>query len=223
MEKFALIVAGGNGSRMGTETPKQFLTLAGKPILMRTIEKFSQYNSSIRIFLVLPSDEFEHWEKLCKKYDFEIQHKLVKGGDSRFLSVKNGLSQIPNTGIVFIHDGVRPLVSIKTLSLCEEMAKTEGNALPVTRVNQSLRIIGKDGSHAVDRSFYRQIQTPQTFRTELIKRAYFSIDDNDFTDDGSVFETLDKKINLVEGNSENIKITNPVDLKLAETLYPVQG
>jgi len=223
MEKFALIVAGGNGSRMGTETPKQFLTLAGKPILMRTIEKFSQYNSSIRIFLVLPSDEFEHWEKLCKKYDFEIQHKLVKGGDSRFLSVKNGLSQIPNTGIVFIHDGVRPLVSIKTLSLCEEMAKTEGNALPVTRVNQSLRIIGKDGSHAVDRSFYRQIQTPQTFRTELIKRAYFSIDDNDFTDDGSVFETLDKKINLVEGNSENIKITTPVDLKLAETLYPVQG
>jgi len=223
MEKFALIVAGGNGSRMGTETPKQFLTLAGKPILMRTIEKFSQYNSSIRIFLVLPSDEFEHWEKLCKKYDFEIQHKLVKGGDSRFLSVKNGLSQIPNTGIVFIHDGVRPLVSIKTLSLCEEMAKTEGNALPVTRVNQSLRIIGKDGSHAVDRSFYRQVQTPQTFRTELIKRAYFSIDDNDFTDDGSVFETLDKKINLVEGNSENIKITNPVDLKLAETLYPVQG
>jgi len=223
MEKFALIVAGGNGNRMGSEIPKQFLDLAGEPILMRTIEKFSQYDSSIHFFLVLPSCEFDRWGKLCKKYNFKIQHKLVNGGDSRFLSVKNGLKMIPGNGIVFIHDGVRPLVSMKTLCLCEDMAKTEGNAIPVTQVSQSLRIIGKDGSHAVDRSFYRQVQTPQTFRTELIKRAYFSIDDNEFTDDASVFETLDKKINLVEGNSENIKITTPVDLKLAETLYPVQG
>jgi len=223
MEKFALIVAGGNGSRMGSEIPKQFLNIAGKPILMRTIEKFSQYDSSIHFFLVLPSGEFDRWKNLCKKHHFEIQHKLVKGGNSRFLSVKNGLSQIPNTGIVFIHDGVRPLVSLKTLSLCEEMAKTKGNALPVIQVNESLRIIGKDGSHAVDRAFYRLVQTPQTFRTDLIKRAYFSIDDNEFTDDASVFETLDKTINLVKGNSENIKITCPVDLKIAETLYPVQG
>jgi len=221
MEKFALIVAGGNGSRMGTKTHKQYLTLAGKPILMRTIEKFKQYDSSISIFLVLPSGDFILWKNLCEKYNFKIQHKLVKGGNSRFLSVKNGLSEIPNTGIVFIHDGVRPLVSMKTLSLCEEMAKTEGNAIPAIQVYQSLRIIGKDGSHAVDRNFYRLVQTPQTFRTELIKRAYFSIDDNEFTDDGTVFETLEKKINLVEGNSENIKITCPVDLKIAETLYPV--
>jgi len=223
MEKFALIVAGGNGRRMGTKIPKQFITLAGEPILMRTIEKFSKYDSSMKIFLVLPSDEFDRWRKLCKKYHFEIQHQLVKGGNSRFLSVKNGLRQIPSTGIIFIHDGVRPLVSIKTLSLCEEMAKTKGNALPVIQVSQSLRIIGKDGSHAVDRAFYRLVQTPQTFRTNLIKRAYFSIDDNEFTDDASVFETLDKTINLVEGNYENIKITRPVDLKIAETLYPVQG
>jgi len=221
MEKFALIVAGGNGSRMGTETHKQYLTLAGKPILMRTIEKFRQYDSSIAFFLVLPSADFILWENLCEKYNFKIQHKLVKGGNSRFLSVKNGLSEIPNTGIVFIHDGVRPLVSIKTLTLCEEMAKTKGNAIPVTQVSQSLRIIGKDGSHAVDRNFYRLVQTPQTFRTELIKRAYFSIDDNEFTDDATVFETLDKTTNLVEGNYENIKITCPVDLKIAETLYPV--
>jgi len=223
MEKFALIVAGGNGSRMGSEIPKQFLNLAGEPILMRTIEKFNQYDSSINIFLVLPFGEFDRWKELCKKHHFEIQHQLVKGGNSRFLSVKNGLNRIPGNGIVFIHDGVRPLVSMKTLRLCEDMAKTEGSAIPITQVSQSLRIIGKDGSHAVDRSFYRLVQTPQTFRTELIKRAYFSIDDNEFTDDASVFETLDKKINLVEGNSENIKITSPVDLKIAETLYPVQG
>lgn len=218
MKKFALIVAGGTGSRMGFPVPKQFLELAGKPMLFHTMERFLEFDPEIALILVLPERQFGTWKNLCEKFRFNPSVVLAKGGKTRFQSVKNGLDQIKGEGIVFIHDGVRPLVSRSTLGNCLKTAVEKGNALPVSPVVESIRkITGNDSQH-VDRNQYRLVQTPQTFQLERIKKAYQQAESDYFTDDASVCEAAGEKINLVEGNPENIKITTPADLRIAKAL-----
>jgi 2-C-methyl-D-erythritol 4-phosphate cytidylyltransferase len=218
MKKFALIVAGGSGSRMNSKVPKQFLLLKQKPVLMHTLERFAAYDSSIEIILVLPSSQFEYWEELCFQYDFRILHRLVAGGSVRFESVRNGLSIITDEGLVAIHDGVRPLVSFETIDWCFKVAEEKGNALPVMPVIESIRIVEGDKSYPVDREKYVAVQTPQVFHVSEIKKAYSLGFDPAFTDDTMVLERLGIQINLVEGNRENIKITHASDLVIAEAL-----
>ena len=218
MEKFALIVAGGSGSRMNSEIPKQFMELAGKPVLMRTMEQFAAFEPQIRFVVVLPAGSFACWNDLCVKYQFHLKHTLVTGGLNRFQSVKNGLAEVPGEGLVFIHDGVRPLVSLQTIRNCADLAIEKGNAVPVMPVTDSLRLVDEQGSRHVERSHFFLVQTPQTFLADLIKRAYFQSMRDDFTDDASVCEALGEKINLTEGNPENIKLTRPFDFQIAECL-----
>jgi 2-C-methyl-D-erythritol 4-phosphate cytidylyltransferase len=218
MKKFALIVAGGTGTRMNASVSKQFLMLGGKPVLMHTIEKFINYGSAIEIILVLPSDQFDYWKELCSHYNFKIPHRLVAGGSVRFDSVKSGLSEISEEGLVAIHDGVRPLVSVETIDRCFKMAEEKGNALPVMPVIESVRMVEGSNNFPVDREKYVAVQTPQVFRVSEIKQVYDLGFDPSFTDDTMVLERLGIKINLVEGNRENIKITYKTDLIIAKAL-----
>lgn len=223
MKKFALIVAGGSGSRMGNEIPKQFMEMAGKPVLMHTIEAFLAYDPEIEIVLVLPAHHFGLWEELCRRYRFNHIHRLGKGGQYRFDSVANGLKMIEGEGLVFIHDGVRPLVSRATLQRCCELAAEKGNAIPAVKVVESIRWEEGSLNKPIDRNKVWLIQTPQTFRVSLIREAYRQEFREEFTDDASVMESLGYRIYLTEGNRENIKITWPVDLLWAETLLSVRG
>jgi 2-C-methyl-D-erythritol 4-phosphate cytidylyltransferase len=218
MNKFALIVAGGVGTRMNMSVPKQFFEINGKPILMHTFNAFQKEYSLIEFILVLPDSQMDHWKKLCKKFHFTTNHTLVAGGQTRFHSVKNGLAKISGEGIVFIHDGVRPLVSVHTIRSCYEMAVEKGNALPVIPPAESLRAVYKDKNSAADRNRFFLVQTPQTFRVSLIKKAYNQRFNAKFTDDASVLESTGESIHLVEGNRENIKITYPGDFLVAEAL-----
>ena len=218
MKKFALIVAGGIGSRMGSRLPKQFIELDGKPILMHTIRAFHHFDVDMELLLVLPESQFSKWKELCTQQQFTIPHRIVPGGEHRFFSVRNGLDAITEEGIVFIHDGVRPLVSMETLRRCYEGTIEQTNAIPVVPVTESLRESLAEGSRAVDRSKYFHVQTPQTFKVSTIKKAYTLEYREQFTDDASVLEKAGHKIHLVTGNDENIKITRPVDLIIAETL-----
>ena len=218
MKLYALIVAGGTGERMKSEIPKQFIEIAGKPILMHTIEKFREFDGSIEIITVLPENQLRFWSELQKKYSFSVTHTLVKGGKTRFDSVRNGLGFIYGAGLVAIHDGVRPFVSIETIKRCFDTAAKLGNAIPVISPSDSMRIVAKNGNEPVDRTKIKLIQTPQVFRTELIRYAYRQDYIPEFTDDAIVLERTGAKINLVEGNRENIKITNPEDLLIAGAL-----
>jgi 2-C-methyl-D-erythritol 4-phosphate cytidylyltransferase len=216
IKNFVIIVAGGSGSRMGTQIPKQFLELCGKPVLMHTIQVFHDFDPESKIILVLPEDQQSFWKGLCLKHSFSLQDQVVSGGKTRFHSVQNGLSQIDGEGIVFIHDGVRPLVSKKTLERCLATAQKNGNAIPVLPVNESLRKQEGNLNISVDRSQYFSVQTPQTFRSDQIIKAFEQEFDPAFTDDASVAENAGFPIYLVEGNRENIKITTPIDLNVAE-------
>ncbi len=218
MTNYALIVAGGSGSRMNADVPKQFLLLNEKPVLMHTIERFHEFDNAMEIIVVLPETQFSLWKNLCREYKFRIQHQLVAGGSVRFESVKNGLSKIQGDGIVAIHDGVRPLVSFETIGRCFEVARLKGNAIPVMPVIESLRMIDGENSKAVDRSSFVTIQTPQVFNVSEIKAAYNQPFNEAFTDDASVLEAAGLAINLVEGNIENIKVTHPADLIFAGML-----
>ena len=218
MKLYALIVAGGTGERMKSEIPKQFIEIAGKPILMHTIGRFRDFDESIEIIVVLPENQLRFWSDLQKKYSFSVPHTLVKGGESRFYSVKNGLEFIDEPGLVAIHDGVRPFVSIETIKRCFDTAERLGNAIPVISPSDSLRMITGNGNQPVDRTKIKLIQTPQVFRTDLIRNAYRQDYLPEFTDDAMVLERTGEKINLVEGNRENIKITNPEDLLIAGAL-----
>lgn len=213
-----MIVAGGTGKRMGTDIPKQFIELAGKPVLMHTIERFISFEKSIKIILVLPAVHFMVWEKLKKKYSFKVPHRIAEGGSTRFMSVKNGLELVPAKGLVAIHDGVRPLVSKDTIKRCFEAAQVFGNAVPVISSTDSLRLLTDSGSEPLNRQQIILVQTPQVFRANLIKNAFLQDYGNDFTDDATVLEKTGVKIHLVEGNRENIKITNPEDLLVASAL-----
>lgn len=217
-KKFALIVAGGSGSRMNNNLLKQFLELAGKPVLMHTFDAFFRFDPNMEFILVLPEKEQKTWSELCRTFSFNIEHRVANGGATRFESVKNGLQLISEEGIVFIHDGVRPLVSLQTLTNCLQSAEIHGNALPVIPVSESVRYIDNSGNRSLDRSKYFLVQTPQTFRTAIIKAAYRQTFSDIFTDDASVLENTGQAIFTVEGNRENIKITYPEDLEFAEVL-----
>ena len=223
MKKTVIIVAGGSGSRMQSAIPKQFLLLKNKPLLMHTLSVFSSYDPDINLILVIPADQENYWKELCNKYTFTIKHKIVHGGNNRFESVKNGLAETREEGLVAIHDGVRPLVALQTIERCFHTAAAKGNAIPVIPPVDSVRQKLADGSSIMlDRTKLVLIQTPQVFEATLIKGAYEQPFRNDFTDDASVVENTGIKIHLVQGNSENIKITNPHDLAVAEMLIELQ-
>ena len=213
---YAIIVAGGKGMRMGKDLPKQFLPIDGTPILMHTLQAFYDYDPSLTLIVVLPSDQQAYWSKLCGDYHFTIPHVVVKGGETRFHSVKNGLSCIKGEGLVAVHDGVRPFVHCDTIARCFAAAQESGAAVPVVEVVDSLRKVEDAESKAVSRRDYRIVQTPQVFDISLLKEAYKQPYTVDFTDDASVVEAYGRKISLVEGNRENIKITSPFDLVIAE-------
>jgi 2-C-methyl-D-erythritol 4-phosphate cytidylyltransferase len=218
MDLYVVIVAGGSGKRMGAEIPKQFLELAGRPVLMHTIERFKSFNDAIEIITVLPENQLRFWIDLQKKHSFSILHTLVKGGSNRFFSVRNGLKFVNSPGLVAIHDGVRPFVSIDTIIRCFDTAEKLGNAIPAISPTESLRLLTDQGSLPLNRFSVKQIQTPQVFSTGLIKNAYKQDYSQDFTDDATVLEKTGEKINLIEGNRENIKITNPEDLLISAAL-----
>lgn len=218
LKEYALIVAGGKGTRMKTKLPKQFLELNGLPVLMHTINAFYRYNENTEVILVLPEDDFQLWEELCVKHKYRKNIKLQKGGDSRFQSVKNGLSLIEGEGLVAIHDGVRPLVSEDIIGASYRLAAVHDSAVAAVRLKESIRMTDQDNTKAMDRSRFRLIQTPQTFKTNLIKQAYEGKEDSSLTDDASVAERAGHVISLFEGSYENIKITTPEDLVVAEAL-----
>ncbi len=203
---------------MKSDVPKQFLLLAGEPVLAHSIRIFHMFDPQMKLIVVLPECHISFWEQLCQKHSFIIAHTIVMGGKTRFGSVKNALEQVSGKGLVAIHDGVRPLVAIETIRRAFKEADKNGNAIPVIRMQDSIRESGPDGSREISRENLRIVQTPQVFRTELIKKAYGSAPHENFTDDATVLETLGKKIHLVEGNPENIKITNPFDLRCAEAI-----
>jgi 2-C-methyl-D-erythritol 4-phosphate cytidylyltransferase len=219
MKKYALIVAGGSGSRMGSDVPKQFLHLAGKPILMHTIAKFFSFDNEIKIIVVLPENLIISWKNIVKEFGFNIPHKTIAGGAERFHSVKNGLSFVSAPSVVAIHDGVRPLVSVKTIEKCFETALIQGNSVPAISPSDSLRIVTEKGNEPLNRECIKLIQTPQVFDSERIKIAYNQEFNPGFTDDASVLEKAGEKIVLVEGDPHNIKITTPIDLIIAEELF----
>lgn len=213
-----IIVAGGKGNRMNSEIPKQFLLLKKLPILCRTIQKFYDFDAKTSIVLVLPKNQFGSWRTLCTEYNFKIPHQLVKGGKTRFESVKNGLALIKDDELIAIHDGVRPLVSLSVIKNCFKKAKESGSAIPVISINESLRSLTNDGSKIINRKEILIVQTPQVFNSTELKKAYQQEYQDSFTDDASVFEAFGKNVALVDGNRENIKITQPLDLKIAEVL-----
>jgi 2-C-methyl-D-erythritol 4-phosphate cytidylyltransferase len=220
---FAIIVAGGSGLRMGSDIPKQFLPINNKPILIHTIEVFLQI-PDIQVILVLPQKDIEYWNQISGNYltDHQIANSVITtiGGASRFQSVKNGLAQIKaQNGLVAVHDGVRPLISHYIIEKSFEIAAQQGCAVTSVMLKDSARIINQDGSNqAIDRTRYRLMQTPQTFRLDWMRKAFESPEQAFFTDCASVLEYAGYKINLIEGSYENIKITTPEDLALAEAI-----
>lgn len=215
MKKSVIIVAGGSGTRMGSELPKQFILLENLPVLMWTILAFINYEPSIPIIVVLPESQVKYWMDLCLLHNFNHPHLVVKGGKSRFHSVKNGLDALGETDLVAVHDGVRPLVSMDTINNCFVQAARTGSAIPVLPLDETLRKGNMEHSQTVDRSIYFTVQTPQVFRTPIIKQAYEQEWNPEFTDDASVVENKGVRVIMVPGNPENIKITRPGDLLVA--------
>jgi 2-C-methyl-D-erythritol 4-phosphate cytidylyltransferase len=218
MKKFAIIAAGGSGSRMNTPTPKQFLLLAGRPVLWYTITTFLDAYPDLEIILVLPVNYIKEGQDLIQSFDSRGRIQLVVGGDTRFHSVKKGLEFTVDPSIVFVHDGVRCLVTKTLIHRCYDETLLNGNAVPAISSVESIRL-EKDGSNwPLDRTRVKIIQTPQTFRSDLIKKAFEQEYRESFTDEASVVERLDVKINLVEGEELNIKITHPADFAAAEKI-----
>ena len=214
-----LIVAGGRGTRMGGPQPKQFLELAGRPVLMHTLEAFDRWDASARLIVVLPEDQIGTWKRLCEAHTFGRIHRVVAGGETRFHSVRNGLGAVASDGLIAVHDGVRPLVAPSVIAACFAAAADGGAAVPVVPVVESVREVDADGgSRPVDRTRLRVVQTPQVFRADVLRAAYCLPYDPRFTDDASVVEASGVAVRLVPGNRENIKLTTPMDLLLAEQL-----
>ena len=219
MKRYAIIVAGGKGLRMGQELPKQFIAIGERPILMHALQAFYHADKEVSLILVLPKEQMESWEALCELHCFKVPLRIAEGGSTRFHSVKNGLKLIDEDGLVAIHDGVRPFVSQQVIENAFQAAEQFGGAIPVIDMIDSVREVMSDGkSHPVDRDRFKLVQTPQTFRTELIRSAYEMPYDKLFTDDASVFEAAGHTIHCIAGNRENIKITTPFDLLIAEAL-----
>ena len=222
MKTVAIIVAGGSGTRFGAELPKQFLELGGKPILMRSIEAFANSgNCPVDVIVTLPSDQMDLWQRLCDRYGFDVPHRVVPGGETRWHSVKHALDSMGDVNevdIIAVHDGVRPMVTADVICRTIEAVRRDGAAIPVVALNDSVRQVVGEASHALDRSTLRAVQTPQAFDARLLLDAYSLPYQPTFTDDASVVEQLGHPITLVEGDPHNLKITRPMDLALAEYL-----
>lgn len=217
-QRKVIIVAGGKGERMKTTVPKQFLILSEKPLLMHTVSRFYQYDRQMEILLVLPENQINYWNELCEKYGFSIHHQVITGGETRFHSVKNALDIIREECLIAVHDGVRPLVDIATIDRCFSKAEKTGTAIPVIDLVDTIREITENRNATLERKSYKLVQTPQVFKSEILISSYDKADNKHFTDDASVVEAAGYPIHLVEGNRMNIKITNPLDLKIAELL-----
>ena len=215
---YAVIVAGGKGSRMGTPIPKQFLPFLGKPLLCHAIEAFAGAIPGIKLILVLPADQLKSAQTVLRSYIGEIGVTVVAGGDTRFHSVQNGLQKVNNDGIVFIHDGARPLLSADLIRRCYRQTLEKGSAIPAIPVSESVRVVESGQSRPIDREQLRIIQTPQTFRTELILPAFEAQYHPSFTDEATVVEANGSAVHLIEGMYDNIKITIPEDMIIAEVL-----
>lgn len=214
-----IITAGGAGARMRSDLPKQFLKIHNEVVLMRTLRVFHSYNPKARLVLVLPEAQLPFWEQLCLREQFTLSHTLVKGGKTRFHSVQNGLACINDEGIVAIHDGVRPLVSEKTIDKAIKAARLYGASVPVLEITDSLRQLKNNGSTPVNRSSFRAVQTPQCFKASIIKEAYQQSWEEGFTDDASVVEKAGYEVHLTPGNRTNIKITHPEDIDIASVWW----
>jgi 2-C-methyl-D-erythritol 4-phosphate cytidylyltransferase len=218
LKHYVIIVAAGTGTRMNSGIPKQFLLLAGRPVLMHAIQRFYDADSSVETIVVLPKNEIEAWKQLCLRFSFAISHHVTPGGETRFHSVKAGLEFVKEKSIVAVHDGVRPCVSTSLIKRCFSESEKSGNAVPVIPVNESLRKIKSGKNEIADRNSFVIIQTPQCFSSEIIKEAYLSAYQNIFTDDATVVEFAGQDIHLIEGEKENIKITYPFDLIVGEEI-----
>ena len=218
IKKYAIIVAGGKGVRMGGNIPKQFLLLSGKPLIMHTLEAFYRADPTIDLIVVLPEFQRSYWDDLCKQFGFEIKHRVVNGGNTRYESVKNGLALLNDTGLVAVHDGVRPFISVDLIERCYKTAAQFGAAVPVTELTESIRRLSDGTSFSERRETFRLVQTPQTFQLNVLKNAYQFPYRESFTDDASVVEAAGFKIELVIGCRENIKITTQLDLMQAEQI-----
>ena len=209
---------------MGADIPKQFLPIGGKPVLMRTLERFREYAADLQIILVLPKAQQDYWRELCQQYHFDVEYTLANGGETRFHSVQNGLALVPDDaeGVVGVHDGVRPFPSVEVIRNCYETARTAKAVIPVIPIVETVRHLVSESnvqrSITVPRGDYRLVQTPQTFDIQLLKAANRQPYNDGFTDDASVVEAYGFDITLVEGNRENIKITTPFDMTIAEAL-----
>lgn len=221
MRTFAVILGGGVGARMETSIPKQFIPLNGKPVIMHTIQNFNDFDPKMKVIVVLPDEHFQLWKDLCIEFNFGIEHQIIRGGKERFYSVKNALEGIPDDSLVLIHDGVRPIISHETIDRVRQRAIEKGNAIPYIDINESIRKVSSEKNKPVKRENYKIIQTPQAFKTEIIKTAYKNRYRKSFTDDASVFEADGGKVELVLGNVRNIKITRPIDLIIAESLMSI--
>lgn len=222
MKKFAVIVAGGTGTRMNNTTPKQFLLLQGKPVLYYTLNAFLQAYDDLQIILVLPEEHVAAGQEIIDAFFDYNRIQITIGGRTRFHSVQNGLQLVQEEGIVFVHDAVRCMVSIDLIRRCYDAAKETGSAIPVVDCNDSVRFITEDGNEALDRTAIKLVQTPQTFHSKILLPAY-QIDYKDkFTDEATVVEAFGLKVQLVEGEENNFKITRPIDLIVAEHLLSIQ-
>lgn len=219
MKKAIVVVAGGKGLRMGGDIPKQFLPVKGMPVLMRTLHRFYEYDAEMQIVLVLPESQQDYWQGLCEEYHFSVPYTLANGGETRFHSVSNGIAKVePDVALIGVHDGVRPFVSIETIAACYDEASKSGAVVPVIEVVETVRHLKEGASVTVPRSEYRLVQTPQVFDAKLLREAYNQPYTDFFTDDASVVECAGHPVALVQGNRENIKITTPYDMKIAEVL-----
>ena len=218
MKKYAVIVAGGSGTRMGNSIPKQFLLLKGKPVLWYTIDSFLRAYDDMNIILVLPKDHVKKGEKIINQLNAETRIVIVEGGTTRFDSVKLGLQKITDEAVVFVHDGVRCLISVPLIRRCYNQAIEKGSAIPAVAATDSIRIV-RNGSHYVnERQEVRIVQTPQTFLSKIILPAFEQSYQDSFTDEATVVEANGSPVFLTEGEYDNIKITRPIDLLVAERI-----
>jgi len=218
MKNYSIIVAGGSGTRIGSDIPKQFMILENKPLLMHSICAFFEFDNSIKIIVVLPENKFEQWKELCLQHNFDIPHSLAVGGNNRFNSVKSGLTKIDNPGFVAIHDAARPLVTPELIKRCFEGAIRNGNAVPVIKPSDSIRLLTENKNTAFNRNSLRIVQTPQVFHSKVLIEGFQQDCSELFTDEANVVENTGEIIHIVEGDPNNIKVTLPADFKIAEVL-----
>ncbi|MFC3563652.1 2-C-methyl-D-erythritol 4-phosphate cytidylyltransferase [Pedobacter jamesrossensis] len=218
MKYYAVIVAGGSGNRMQTETPKQFLLLNNLPVLMHTIKAFAHSDTQPKILVVLHQDQHNYWKRLCNEFNFNVPHQIIAGGSERFHSVQNAIDTIDEDSFVAIHDAVRPLISKQLIDNSYKKAIEIGNVIVAVQSSDSVRLSKEGQTLAIKRNEVYLVQTPQIFNIAILKAAYKQPFEASFTDDASVVEALGEKINIIDGERNNIKITYPIDLELAEML-----